>query len=68
VSHHDWRLFAVAAAVGLVTSGFGGLAGGVLVGGEALGRQLAALMGGFYGNLAGFLGVLLGLVVLAFFG
>jgi hypothetical protein len=51
-----------------VTSGFGGLAGGVLVGGEALGRQLAALMGGFYGNLAGFLGVLLGLVVLAFFG
>jgi hypothetical protein len=43
----------------------GGALGGVAVGGKALGNELAALMGGFYGPLAGVPGVLLGLIVLA---
>ena len=37
----------------LVASVAGGAAGGILTGGKALGNELAALMGGFYGLCAG---------------
>ncbi len=56
---------AVALIVGVMASIIGGALGGVAVGGKALGNELAALMGGFYGPLAGVPGVLLGLIVLA---
>ncbi len=56
---------AVALIVGVMASIIGGALGGIAVGGKALGNELAALMGGFYGPLAGLPGVLLGLVVLA---
>lgn len=49
---------------------FAGAAGGALssmvLGGEYMGKELAALMGGFYGPLASLPGVLLALIVLAF--
>jgi hypothetical protein len=38
----------------------------VLTGGKALGNQLAAFMGSFYGQVAGTAGVILGLLVTAF--
>jgi hypothetical protein len=43
----------------------GGALGGIAVGGKAIGNELAAMMGGFYGPLAGFTGIALGLIVLA---
>jgi len=51
--------------VGVVASIAGGALGGIAVGGKALGNELAALMGGFYGPLAGVPGILIGLVLLA---
>ena len=56
---------AVALIVGVVASIAGGALGGIAVGGKALGNELAALMGGFYGPLAGVPGILIGLVLLA---
>ena len=56
---------ALALAVGIAASIAGGVLGGIAVGGKAIGNELAALMGGFYGPLAGGTGVLLGLIVLA---
>lgn len=38
--------------------------GGVLVGGKHLGLELAALMGGFYGPLAGVPGTILGVAIM----
>jgi hypothetical protein len=58
--------FIVALACGLVGSVIGGAAGGLLVGRQALGNELAALMGSFYGPLAGGTGVALGLLALVF--
>ena len=56
---------AVALIVGVMASVIGGALGGVAVGGKALGNELAALMGGFYGPLAGVPGIVIGLLVLA---
>jgi hypothetical protein len=56
---------ALALAVGIAASIAGGVLGGIAVGGKAIGNELAALMGSFYGPLAGGTGVLLGLIVLA---
>jgi hypothetical protein len=55
----------VALLVGFGAAAFGGVAGGLLVGAKDLGAELAAYMGGFYGTLAGFAGVLAGLGLLA---
>ncbi len=44
----------------------GGAIGGILVGGEHLGKELAAMMGGFFGPIAAAPGVLLGLIALNF--
>lgn len=57
-----------ALVIGIVASVAGGAAGGILTGGKALGNELAALMGGFYGPLAGIGGIVLGLVVVALIG
>lgn len=59
---------AVALVAGTAASIAGGSLGGIAVGGKALGNELAALMGGFYGPLAGVAGILLGLIVLALIG
>jgi hypothetical protein len=56
---------AVALIAGTAASLIGGAIGGVVVGGKALGNELAAMMGGFYGPLAGVPGLLVGLIVLA---
>jgi hypothetical protein len=53
---------------GLVASVVGGAAGGVMVGGKALGNKLACLMGGVFGPLAGVTGVAIGLLALMFVG
>ena len=55
----------VALAVGVVASIVGGALGGVAIGGKALGNELAAMLGGFYGPLAGIAGIVVGLFVLA---
>lgn len=54
-----------ALALGVIASVLGGAIGGVLVGGRQIGNEIAAMMGSFYGPLAGFGGVLLGLAVVA---
>ena len=59
---------AVALIVGIAASVAGGALGGIAVGGKALGNELAAMMGGFYGPLAGVPGILIGLIVLALIG
>jgi hypothetical protein len=41
----------------------GGVIGGVVVGGKTLGNKLAAVMGGFYGPLAGAADVLLCVII-----
>lgn len=56
---------ALAFIVGLAASVAGGALGGIMIGGKALGNQLAGMMGGFFGPLAGGGGLVLGLVVLA---
>lgn len=56
---------ALALALGIVASIAGGAIGGVVIGGKHLGNELAAMMGGFYGPMAGIGGVLLGLAVYA---
>lgn len=52
--------------VAFVIGAAGGAIGGIIVGGEHLGKELAAMMGGFFGPIAAAPGVLLGLIVLAF--
>ncbi len=54
---------AFALVAGTLASFAGGAFGGVLIGGKALGLQLAAFMGSFYGVVAGAAGVALGLIV-----
>jgi hypothetical protein len=54
----------IALAVGVAASVIGGAFGGVLVGGKHLGNELAAMMGSFYGPLAGSGGVALALIAL----
>jgi hypothetical protein len=53
----------VALGLGLLASFAGGVLGGLLIGGKALGAQLASLMGFFFGPTGGFLGVALGLLI-----
>jgi hypothetical protein len=55
----------VAIVVGFAASMLGGALGGVAVGGKAIGNELAALMGAFYGPLAGVAGVFVGVVIVA---
>jgi len=50
---------------GALASVAGGAVGGMIVGGKALGNELAAMLGGFYGPLAGVGGIVIGLLVLA---
>jgi len=57
-----------ALVAGGVASLIGGAIGGVVVGGKALGNELAALMGGFYGPLGAGPGLIVGLIVLAAIG
>ncbi len=58
----------LALIVGTLASIAGGAIGGIMVGGKSLGNELAALMGGFYGPLAGIAGLLVGLIVIAIIG
>jgi len=52
--------------LGLFTGALGGAVGGIIVGGAALGNDLAAMMGAFFGPVASLPGVLIGLIILAF--
>jgi hypothetical protein len=54
--------YCIALAIGAA----GGAIGGIIVGGEHLGNDLAAMMGGFFGPLAAAPGVLLALIILSF--
>jgi hypothetical protein len=54
---------ALALASGLLASIGGGMLGGILTGGRALGTSLAAMMGGFFGPLAAIPGILGGLAL-----
>ena len=53
----------LALGLALVASVVGGAISGLLIGAKALGRELAALMGVFFGPMAGFIGVGAGLLV-----
>lgn len=55
-------------AVGLPASVAGGTLCGIAIGGKSLGNDLAALMGGVFGPMAGVGGLLLGLLVLQITG
>jgi hypothetical protein len=50
----------VALIIGLVCSGIGGAIGGIAIGGKSLGNELAAMMGSFYGPIAGVPGLVAG--------
>ncbi len=54
----------IAFLIGTVASIIGGIVGGILVGGKHIGNELAALMGGFYGPVAGVPGVIVGLAII----
>jgi len=58
----------LALILGAAASLLGGALGGVAIGGKALGNELAAMMGGFYGPLAAVPGIIVGLIVLRFVG
>lgn len=62
------EMLAISFVVGVIASIAGGALGGMAVGGKALGNELAALLGGFYGPLAGVAGVTIGLVVVTITG
>ncbi|ALA58069.1 hypothetical protein [Nitrospira moscoviensis] len=49
----------------LVSGAIGGAIGGIIVGGKALGNELAAMMGAFFGPIASIPGVAAALVILA---
>jgi len=57
----------LALIVGAAASLLGGALGGVAIGGKALGNELAAMMGGFFGPLAVVPGVIVGLLFLRLF-
>ena len=57
----------LALIVGVAASLIGGAMGGVAIGGKALGNELAAMMGGFFGPLAVVPGVIVGLLFLRLF-
>ncbi len=52
--------FLVALAAGGLASIAGGVVGGLATGADAIGKELAMIMGAFYGPLAGVSGVMLG--------
>ena len=64
----DINTLIIAATVGVIASALGGAVGGVIVGGKSIGNEIAAMMGSFYGPLAGIGGVALGLAVLVLTG
>jgi hypothetical protein len=55
----------VALIMGVFASAIGGAGGGLLVGGKAIGNELAAIMGSFYGMVGALPGLVVGLVALA---
>jgi hypothetical protein len=57
-------MLVIALALGIVASLGGGALSGIGIGGAALGKQLAAIMGALYGVMAGAVGVIVGLAVL----
>ena len=60
--------FVISFLAALATGTIGGAVGGMVVGGEHLGKDLASLLGGFYGLTAVVPGVFTGLVLLALVG
>lgn len=54
--------------IGTAASLAGGALSGLVLGGKDLGVHLAALMGAFFGPLAGATGLAIGLLVLTLFG
>jgi hypothetical protein len=62
----DVKWLLMAFVFGAAASVLGGALGGVIVGGKHMGNQLAAVIGAFYGPLAGLAGVVLGLAVVSF--
>lgn len=55
-------------SLGVLASLAGGAIGGVLVGGKAVGNELAAFMGAFYGPLAGIPGLAIGFAIKGLMG
>jgi hypothetical protein len=51
--------------VALFSGALGGALGGIVIGGKALGNELAAMMGAFFGPVAATPGVAIGLIILA---
>jgi hypothetical protein len=58
----------LALILGAAASLIGGALGGVAIGGKALGNELAAMMGGFFGPLAVVPGIVVGLIFLRLLG
>ena len=58
--------FIIALVVGVIASIIGGAIGAMFVGGRDIGYGLSAMMGSFYGPVAGFAGVIAGLAILAY--
>lgn len=65
IGHLPLGTAATAFGLALIAALGGGALGGVLVGGKHIGPGVAAIMGAFYGPMAGLAGVGLGLLVLA---
>ena len=56
----------IALGLGALAALVGGISSGIVIGGEALGKEMAGAMGGLYGLLSGGVAVILGLLILTF--
>lgn len=58
----------IALGLGAAAALAGGIASGIVIGGEALGKEVAGAMGGLYGLLSGGAATILGLIILQIIG
>lgn len=68
LQHTSVLMIVAALALAFVASLAGGAVGGIYTGGKVLGNELAAMLGGLYGPLAGVTGVAIAFLILALVG
>ncbi len=62
----SWLTGTIWYVIALIIGVIAGAIGGMIIGAEHLGKELAAMMGGFFGPIAAAPGVLLAILILLF--